>query len=65
LLVTAGNLVFSGDGGGNLVAFDAKTGAPQWHSRIGALSNAVPAICTGPRAITGTPGNESRCSCRS
>jgi len=40
LLVTAGNLVFSGDGGGNLVAFDAKTGEPQWHSRIGSPTNA-------------------------
>jgi alcohol dehydrogenase (cytochrome c) len=39
LLVTAGQLLFGGDGGGNLVAFDAKTGTPQWHSRIGSVSN--------------------------
>ena len=40
LLVTAGNLLFGGDGGGNLVAFDARNGTPMWHSRIGSLSNA-------------------------
>jgi alcohol dehydrogenase (cytochrome c) len=40
VLATAGRLVFSGDGGGNLVAFDAATGAPLWHSHIGAPSNA-------------------------
>jgi alcohol dehydrogenase (cytochrome c) len=39
LLVTAGHLLFGGDGGGNLVAFDAKTGTPLWHSRIGSPSN--------------------------
>jgi alcohol dehydrogenase (cytochrome c) len=39
LLATAGNLLFGGDGGGNLVAFDAKTGTPLWHSRIGSPSN--------------------------
>jgi alcohol dehydrogenase (cytochrome c) len=39
LLVTAANLLFGGDGGGNLVAFDAKTGTPLWHSHVGSLSN--------------------------
>lgn len=40
LLTTAGKLVFSGDAGGNFVAYDAETGAPLWHSRIGNVSNA-------------------------
>jgi alcohol dehydrogenase (cytochrome c) len=39
LLVTAANLLFGGDGGGNLVAFDAKSGTPLWHSHVGSLSN--------------------------
>jgi alcohol dehydrogenase (cytochrome c) len=40
ILATAGKLVFTGDGGGNLVAFDATNGKPLWHSRIGSPSNA-------------------------
>jgi alcohol dehydrogenase (cytochrome c) len=40
LLTTAGKLVFSGDAGGNLVAYDAATGRPLWHSRIGNVTNA-------------------------
>jgi alcohol dehydrogenase (cytochrome c) len=32
--------VFGGDGGGNLVAFDAANGTPLWHSHIGSISNA-------------------------
>ncbi|HWB16491.1 MAG TPA: acido-empty-quinoprotein group A [Vicinamibacterales bacterium] len=40
LLTTAGKLVFSGDGSGNFVAFDATNGNPIWHSRIGNISNA-------------------------
>jgi alcohol dehydrogenase (cytochrome c) len=40
LLTTAGKLVFSGDAGGNFVAYDAETGAPLWHTRIGNVSNA-------------------------
>jgi alcohol dehydrogenase (cytochrome c) len=39
LLATAGKLVFTGDGAGNLVAYDAVTGKPLWHSRIGPVSN--------------------------
>ena len=35
LLTTAGGLVFAGDAGGNIVAYDAATGAPLWHSHIG------------------------------
>jgi len=40
LLSTAGGLLFAGDGAGNLVAHDAATGKPLWHSRIGEISNA-------------------------
>jgi alcohol dehydrogenase (cytochrome c) len=40
LLTTAGKLVFSGDAGGNIVAYDAEDGTPLWHSRIGNISNA-------------------------
>jgi alcohol dehydrogenase (cytochrome c) len=40
ILATAGKLLFTGDGGGNFVAFDATNGTPLWHSRIGSPSNA-------------------------
>jgi alcohol dehydrogenase (cytochrome c) len=40
LLATAGKLLFAGDKGGNLVAHDAATGKPLWHTRIGSISNA-------------------------
>jgi alcohol dehydrogenase (cytochrome c) len=40
ILATAGGLVFTGDAGGNLVAYHASTGVPLWHSRIGNISNA-------------------------
>ena len=40
VLATAGHLVFTGDAGGNLVAYDAANGTPVWHSRIGSVSNA-------------------------
>jgi alcohol dehydrogenase (cytochrome c) len=40
LLTTAGGLVFAGDGAGNLVAHDAATGKPLWHTRIGHVTNA-------------------------
>jgi alcohol dehydrogenase (cytochrome c) len=39
ILTTAGGLVFAGDGGGNIVAHNASTGAPLWHSRIGSVTN--------------------------
>jgi len=35
LLTTAGKLLFGGDPGGNLVAYDVATGTPIWHSRVG------------------------------
>lgn len=40
LLTTAGRLVFAGDAGGNIVAYDAGSGKPLWHSRIGNVTNA-------------------------
>jgi alcohol dehydrogenase (cytochrome c) len=39
VLTTAGGLIFSGDAGGNLVAYDAAKGTPLWHSRIGNVTN--------------------------
>jgi alcohol dehydrogenase (cytochrome c) len=39
-LTTAGGLLFGGDPGGNLVAYDAATGDPLWHVRLGDVSNA-------------------------
>jgi alcohol dehydrogenase (cytochrome c) len=40
LLATAGGVVFSGDGSGNFAAYDASSGKPIWHTRIGNISNA-------------------------
>ncbi|MBI4903852.1 MAG: acido-empty-quinoprotein group A [Acidobacteria bacterium] len=40
MLTTAGNLLFASDGAGNFVAYDAKTGKPLWHARIGRITNA-------------------------
>ncbi len=40
LLSTAGGLVFTGDGAGNLAAYDQIDGSPLWGTRIGRISNA-------------------------
>ncbi|MCE2540377.1 MAG: acido-empty-quinoprotein group A [Acidobacteria bacterium] len=40
VLTTAGGVVFTGDGSGNFVAFDAADGDLLWHTRIGNISNA-------------------------
>ncbi len=40
LLTTAGGLVFAGDAGGNIVAYDAAKGTPLWHSHIGSVTSA-------------------------
>ena len=40
ILTTAGDLLFSGDRNGNIVARDPATGEPLWHSRLGNVSNA-------------------------
>jgi alcohol dehydrogenase (cytochrome c) len=39
LLSTAGRVLFTGDGNGNLIAFDVAAGKPLWHTRIGNISN--------------------------
>jgi alcohol dehydrogenase (cytochrome c) len=39
LLTTAGGLLFSSDMQGSLAAYNAATGKPLWHARIGAVSN--------------------------
>ena len=39
-LTTAGRLLFGGDPGGNLVAYDPANGRPLWHTRLGEVSNA-------------------------
>jgi alcohol dehydrogenase (cytochrome c) len=40
MLTTAGRVLFTGDGSGNFVAFDATNGKTLWHTRIGNISNA-------------------------
>jgi alcohol dehydrogenase (cytochrome c) len=40
ILTTAGKLLFAGDHGGSLVAYDPANGKILWHSRIGQVSNA-------------------------
>jgi len=40
VLTTTTNLVFTGDGNGNLLAFDAENGDILWHTRIGNITNA-------------------------
>ena len=40
LLTTAGKLLFGGDLGGNLVAYDPANGKILWHSHLGQVSNA-------------------------
>jgi alcohol dehydrogenase (cytochrome c) len=42
VLATAGDLVFVGEGNGNLSAFQAQTGAPLWQFNCGAGVNAPP-----------------------
>lgn len=40
LLTTAGHLLFGGDAGGNIVAYDPANGKPLWHSHLGLVSAA-------------------------
>jgi len=40
MLTTAGKLLFAGDLGGNLVAYDPASGKILWHSHLGQISNA-------------------------
>jgi alcohol dehydrogenase (cytochrome c) len=58
LLSTAGGLLFSGDGQ-NLVAYEAKTGKPLWHSRIGATGNAPETyMLDGKQYVLATGGDQ-------
>jgi alcohol dehydrogenase (cytochrome c) len=58
LLSTAGGLLFSGDGQ-NLVAYEASTGKPLWHSRIGAAGNAPETfILDGRQYVLATGGDQ-------
>ena len=58
LLSTASGLLFTGDGQ-NLVAYDAKTGKPLWHSRIGATGNAPETyMLDGKQYILATGGDQ-------
>jgi alcohol dehydrogenase (cytochrome c) len=58
LLSTAGGLLFSGDGQ-NLVAYEAKTGKPLWHSRIGATGNAPETyMLDGKQFVLATGGDQ-------
>jgi len=40
MLTTAGKLLFAGDQGGNLVAYDPANGKILWHTHLGQVSNA-------------------------
>jgi alcohol dehydrogenase (cytochrome c) len=40
MLTTAGKLLFTGDAGGNLVAYDPANGKILWHTHLGQISNA-------------------------
>jgi alcohol dehydrogenase (cytochrome c) len=40
LLTTAGKLLFGGDLGGNIVAYDVANGKTLWHAHIGQVTNA-------------------------
>jgi alcohol dehydrogenase (cytochrome c) len=41
MLATAGGLLFTADSGDNFIAFDARNGAPLWHSRLHGVTNAA------------------------
>ena len=58
LLSTAGGLLFSGDGQ-NLVAYEAATGKPLWHSRIGSAGNAPETyMLDGRQYVLATGGDQ-------
>jgi alcohol dehydrogenase (cytochrome c) len=58
ILTTASGLLFSGDGQ-NLVAYDAKTGKPLWHSKIGATGNAPETyLLDGKQYVLATGGDQ-------
>jgi alcohol dehydrogenase (cytochrome c) len=47
ILATASDILFTGDGAGNLVALDGKDGSLLWHTRIGNPSNAPQTFSVG------------------
>ncbi len=58
VLTTDGGLLFSGDGP-NFVAYEAATGKPLWHSRIGASGNAPETyLLDGKQYILATGGDQ-------
>jgi alcohol dehydrogenase (cytochrome c) len=58
LLSTASGLLFSGDGE-NLVAYEAKTGKPLWHSKIGQTGNAPETyMLDGKQYVLATGGDQ-------
>jgi alcohol dehydrogenase (cytochrome c) len=58
MLTTAGGLLFSGDGQ-NLVAYEAATGKPLWHSRIGSAGNAPETyLLDGKQYVLATGGDQ-------
>jgi alcohol dehydrogenase (cytochrome c) len=59
MLTTAGALLFAGDGAGNLVAFDAATGTPLWHTRLGSVTNAPQTyLLDGKQYVLAAAGDE-------
>jgi alcohol dehydrogenase (cytochrome c) len=52
VLITAGHLLFAGDPGGNLIAYDPAAGTPLWHSRIGASSAPETYLLDGEQYVT-------------
>ena len=58
LLATAGKLLFSGDGQ-NVVAYEASSGKPLWHSRIGPAGNGPETyMLDGHQYILATGGDQ-------
>jgi alcohol dehydrogenase (cytochrome c) len=58
MLSTAGGLLFSGDGQ-NLVGYEAATGKPMWHSRIGSAGNAPETyMLDGRQYVLATGGDQ-------
>lgn len=58
-LVTAGNLVFCADAGGNFFALDATTGKPLWHVQLGnsVRANPVTYAVDGKQYVEAAAGN--------
>lgn len=59
LLTTAGGLLFSGDGAGHLVAYDARVPKPLWHAPIGNVTNAAETyLLDGTQYVLSVAGNQ-------